>query len=60
MDFMDDKDFEIKKIVTALKGSAKGIAAAMDNDDISSDEVFCILTAIAERLGLTVSESVPG
>ena len=57
---MDDKDFEIKKIVTALKGSAKGIAAAMDNDDISSDEVFCILTAIAERLGLTVSESVPG
>ena len=47
---MENRNFELKKIVSALNGSAKGISAAMDNEDITSDEVYSILSALADRL----------
>lgn len=47
---MDKNKYKVKQTINALRGSAKGIAAAMDDEAITSEEVYCLLSAIADRM----------
>lgn len=47
---MNKKKHEMEQSIKALRGSAKGIAAAMDDDAITSEEVYCMLSTIADRM----------
>jgi len=47
---MNKNKYEMEQSIKALRGSAKGIAAAMDDEAITSEEVFCMLSTIADRM----------
>lgn len=47
---MNNNNYELKQSITALRGTAKGIASAMDAEIISSEEVYCLLLTIANRM----------
>lgn len=47
---MSDNNNDLKQSINGLRGSAKGIAAAMDDESITSDEVYSLLITIAQRM----------
>ena len=47
---MSDQQYQMEKSITALRAAAEAIAAAMEKETISSEEVACLLTTIADRM----------
>ena len=56
---MDKKEYKLKQSITALRGSAKGIASAIDAELISSEEVYCLLSTIADRMDTLTDQPAP-
>lgn len=55
---MDNNQEDLKQSIKGLRGSAKGIAAAMDDEGITSEEVYCLLLTIADRMDYLSDKSI--
>lgn len=47
---MEKQLYELEQSITALRCAATGIAAAMENESISGEEVYCLLSSIADGM----------
>jgi len=45
---MDIRKIKMEQSVKAMRCSAKGIAATIEDESISSDEAYCLLEVIAD------------
>lgn len=46
---MSKQQFKMEQAIQALRGSAKGIAAGIEEESISSEEVLAMLEVIADQ-----------
>lgn len=47
---MNKQKHQMKISINALHGAASGIASAIDSESISSEQVYGLLTTIADRM----------
>jgi len=55
---MDFTNYKMEQSVKAIRCSAKGIAATIEDESITSDEAYCLLEVIADSFDCLIGSAI--